>query len=293
MKRHSVLQTLWYLVNGLLLASILFLLYSIAWEHSTRQYLKGFCDAIVPASASQEQKAEAVLSWMERGPSRRATSVPGALPQRDPEETLNYQALLRICGTATNAFVNLANSSGLPARRLILLDKNLDAAHVVAEVQFHKRWVVVDPSFRVILRDANGRLLTANDLRDPQVFTQATGKLAGYSPSYNYEHTTNLRWARAPLIGKGLQNLMDRRFPTWDDAIFLTLLVERESYAAVALALVLVVFLYLTRVFLRRYGEQRFGLNLPRLRWRLTEAGGALFRRPNWTSAERNRKISG
>jgi len=291
MKRHSILQALWYLVNGLLLASILFLLYSIAWEHSTRRYLKGFSDAIVPASAFQEEKAEAILSWMEHGPSRRATSAPGVLPQRDPEETLNYRALLRVCGSATNAFVNLANSSGLPTRRLILLDKNLEAAHVVAEVQFRKRWVVVDPSFRAILRDTNGRLLTANDLRDSQIFTQATRKLPGYDPSYSYEHTTNLRWARLPLIGKGLQNLMDRRFSTWDDPIFLTLLVERESYAAVALAFVLVALSYLARMFLRRYGEQRFGLNLPRLRWRLTEAGAAFFRRPNWTSTERNNKV--
>jgi hypothetical protein len=161
---------------------------------------------------------------------------------------------------------------------------------VVAEVKLRKRWVVVDPSFRAILRDANGRLLTANDLLDPQIFTQATVKLAGYDPSYSYERTTNLRWARLPLIGKGLQNLMDRHFPTWDDPIFLTLLVERESYAAVALALALLVFSYLARVFLRRYGEKRFGLSLPRLHWRLTEASGAFFRRPNWTSAQRNNK---
>jgi hypothetical protein len=86
MKRHSVLQTLWYLVNGMLLASIVFLLYSIAWEHSTRQYLMGFSDAIVPASASQEQKAEAILSWMEHGPpgGRRASRAlfPNATPKR-------------------------------------------------------------------------------------------------------------------------------------------------------------------------------------------------------------------
>ncbi len=203
---------------------------------------------------------------------------------------MNYQALLRICGSATNAFVNLASSSGLPARRLILLDKNLEATHLVAEVQFRERWVVVDPSFRAILSDANGRLLTANDLRNAEIFTQAAGKLAGYNPSYSYEQTTNLRWARVPLIGKGLQDLMDRRFPTWDDSVFLTLLVERESYGAVALALLLVVFFYLTRVFLRRYGEEIWPELTPpsvaahRGRW-------GLFRRSRWISAER--KIRG
>lgn len=290
MKRQPIFQTLWCLVNGLLLVSTFFLLYSIAWEYSTRRYLKGFSDAIVPAPASPEEKAEAILSWMERGPSRWTTEATGLLPSRDPEETLNYQALLHVCGSATNAFVNLANNSGLPARRLVLLDKNLEATHVVAEVRFHKRWVIVDPSFRAVLHDANGRLLTADDLRDPQVLAQATQKLGAYNISYKYEHTTNVRWARLPLIGKGLQNLIDRHFPSWDDPIFWTLLVERESYAAVALALVLVPFSCLIRLFLRRYGERTFGLSLPQRGWRPMEVVEAFFRRPNWASAERKNR---
>jgi hypothetical protein len=287
MKHHPIFQMLWYLVNGLLLVSTFFLFYSIGWEYSTRRYLKGFSDAIVPALASPEEKAEAILSWMERGPSRWTTEATGLLSSRDPEETLNYQALLHVCGSATNAFVNLANNSDLPARRLVLLDKNLEATHVVAEVRFRKRWVVVDPSFRAILHDANGQLLTAEDLRNPQVLTEATQKLGGYNVAYTYQHTTNVRWARLPLIGRGLQNLMDRHFPSWDDPIFWTLLVERESYAAVALTILFVPFCYLTRLFLRRYGERRFGLSLPQRGWRPAEVVETFFRRPNLTSAER------
>ena len=40
---------------------------------------------------------------------------------REPEESLNYASLLKVCGSATNAFVNLANAGGLPARRLLLM----------------------------------------------------------------------------------------------------------------------------------------------------------------------------
>ena len=35
-----------------------------------------------------------------------------SLDGRNPEDTLNYRQFLEVCGTATNAFVNLAESSG-------------------------------------------------------------------------------------------------------------------------------------------------------------------------------------
>ena len=71
---------------------------------------------------------------------------------RDPEDTLNYSGLLHVCGSATNAFVNLADSSGLRARRLLLLSPRGTASHVVAEVSLDGRWVVVDPVFGTLLK---------------------------------------------------------------------------------------------------------------------------------------------
>jgi hypothetical protein len=53
--------------------------------------------------------------------------------------TLNYTALLRGCGTATNAFENLADSSGLSTRRLLLVNPYHSAKHVVAAA---RRWAM-------------------------------------------------------------------------------------------------------------------------------------------------------
>src|ERR1700675_4399999 len=74
------------------------LLYSGAWEYSVREYLRGFSDALIPASSSPEQKVEAILSWMRNGPQRPKASNPEELSKRDPETTLNYQQLLSEIG---------------------------------------------------------------------------------------------------------------------------------------------------------------------------------------------------
>ncbi len=180
MKRARIFEVLWYSVNIALIFAALFLLYSIGWEYSTRKYLRGFSDAIIPASATPLNKAQTILDWMAHGPER--APGPGMISDRDPSDTLNYRSLLRVCGTATNAFVNVANASGLPARRLLLLDSQKQAKHVVAEVFDGSRWVIVDPSFRVIPRGADGQPLTREELQNPAVFQLAIAKIPGLQP---------------------------------------------------------------------------------------------------------------
>src|SRR5258708_11322265 len=159
MNRHSIVRVCWHEVNVLLAVFMMAVVYGAIWEFSTQSYLKGFSDAVIPSSDNPEQKVGSILSWMARGPARRYDSDAGDLDLRDPKETLNIEQLLRVCGTATNAFVNLADSSGLHARRLLLLDENSRISkHVVVEVLIDDRWVVVDPSYRTFLRLPNGRL---------------------------------------------------------------------------------------------------------------------------------------
>src|SRR5882757_3359988 len=107
------------------------MLYSCQREYSVRRYLDGFSDAIVPNSLPAEQKVTAILNWMREEPSRAIATDPGALSKRDPEVTLTSKQLLRVCGTATNAFLNLARSSDLQARRLLLLGPDRTTKHVV------------------------------------------------------------------------------------------------------------------------------------------------------------------
>jgi hypothetical protein len=116
---HRVFRGAWWSVNFLLVVALLSVIYSGGWEFSVRRYLDGFSDAIVPASEPAERQVEAILDWMRKGPSRLVAANPSGLPARDPQATLNYEQLLSVCGTATNAFLNLAYSNELTACALL------------------------------------------------------------------------------------------------------------------------------------------------------------------------------
>src|SRR5579884_1992573 len=132
-QRKPVLRTAWYVSQTALIFALALAAYCTAWEYSTRSYLRGFSDAVIPASATPMAKVQAILNWMSHGP-RRDQSIPGDFSDRDPSDTLNYAALLRTCGSATNAFINLGDTAGLSTRRLLLQDARGSVAHVVAEV---------------------------------------------------------------------------------------------------------------------------------------------------------------
>ncbi len=271
--RHTAFEVVWIVTNVLLLFTILVAVYSAAWEYSTRTYLKGFSDAIIPASGTPEEKIDAILHWMSNGPTRRESAPDGSV--RDPTETLNYASLLKVCGSATNAFVNLADSAGLRSRRLLLLDPHRLTMHVVAEVLVDGRWIVVDPAFRTVLRDSAGRTVTRRQLSDRSVFLAATGGISGYDPSYTYDRTVHVRMARLGRAGYYLRLVFNRIAPGWEDSVTASLLLERESLATMVAALFAMMILVLTRIFLRWYGTRRLGIHQPQLRARMLRACGA------------------
>lgn len=273
MNRHPIVRAFWWLINAVMIISLVAVVYGVGWEYSTRSYLKGFSDAIIPASDDTDQKIEAILQWMAHGPERRSTADAGALPARDPEATLNVQQLLNVCGTATNAFVNLAQSSGLRARRLLLLDERGLSKHVVVEVLDHGRWLIVDPSYRVILRLPDGSFPTRADLKDPAVFRAATQNIPNYPSIYSYESTVHVRLARIPWIGKRLRGIFNFFWPQWEEAINWTLLVERESFAMLIVSLNLLCMAVVARFLLAWYCRARLGIDRDRLRDQVLRAG--------------------
>ena len=278
--RHTFFRGIWWGTNVLLLFAVIAVIYSGGWEYSVRRYLDGFSDAIIPDSEPAEKQVEAILDWMRKGPPRLIAADPSVLSGRDPQTTLNYQQLLSVCGTATNAFLNLARSNGLSTRRLLLLGPNRSAKHVVAEVLIDGRWVTVDPAYRLLMRDRTGRMLTREELRDPMVLAEATSMVPNYPKEYTYETFAHVRLARLPLLGMPLRRILNMIVPNWEERFDWTLLLERESFFALcASACALLVFLLL-RTFLGWYADHR--LNIPRfqLRSRFLRAGMTFFRAP-------------
>ena len=278
--RQKLFRIVWRQANVALVASLLALVYSAGWEYSVRDYLAGFGDAIIPSNATPVQRVDAILQWMRTGPPRSAEPTPTGLAVRDPETTLNYQQLLAVCGTATNAFLNLARTSDLQVRRLLLLSPDRNTKHVVAEVLLDGRWIVVDPTYRMVMRNGKGEMVTRKDLQNPQIFAEAIAKIPGYPPAYNYDRFAHVRIARLPLDGFRLRAVLDRVFPAWDEKVDWSLLLERESFFSLAMAAFVTLFLLLLRLFLAWYADHR--LKMPRfhLRTHLARAGAAFFTTP-------------
>ena len=278
--RHRIFRIVWWGTNSLLAITVIGLIYSGGWEYSVRRYLDGFSDAVVPASATREHQVQAILDWMREGPRREVAGNPGELSARDPETTLNYQQLLAVCGTATNAFLNLARSAGLSARRLLLLTPEHKTKHVVVEVLIDGRWVVADPSYRILLRDAKGHLLTRSELQNSSVLAEATSSVRNYPPEYDYASFAHVRITRLPVGGQQVRRLLKWTSPGWDEAVDWSPLLERESFFALVISSVLAIFFLVVRFVLAWYADYR--LRIPRfhLREHIVQAGVAFLRTP-------------
>jgi hypothetical protein len=277
---HRLFRVSWWICNLLLAATLIATIYGAAWEYSVRKYLEGFSDAVVPDFIPNQDKIDYILNWMGHGPARIVAQDPSVLSSRDPQTTLNYKQLLAVCGTATNAFINLARASDLETRRLLLLGPDNHVKHVVAEVLVDRRWIVVDPAFRVILKDAQGRPLTRKELRDPALLQQATHDIPQYLPEYNYQNLAHVRVTRLPLIGLAMKGLLDRVWPDWDEMVDWTLLLERKSFFFLFVSFCASFFFLLLRFLLAWYADSR--IRVPRFRlWaHLQRAVAALFFTP-------------
>jgi Transglutaminase-like superfamily len=266
-KRPLIFRAVWRGVNLLLAIAVVSSMYTGFREYSVRRYLDGFSDAIVPNSLPEEQKLQAILEWMRAEPSRAIAADPDALPKRDPQMTLTYRQLLNVCGTATNAFLNLARSSDIRARRLLLLTPDSNTKHVVAEVLNGGRWIIVDPTYRVIMKDKAGHYLTRNDLQN-------------YPLDYNYDHFAHVRLERLSYFGVLLRRMLGAIAPGWEESIDWTLLLERESFFYLVLSVTTMVFLLLLRVVLAWYADNRLQIPRFQLREHALRAGAAFFSTP-------------
>src|SRR5579863_6321386 len=277
MKKESIFEAGNFSVNIILISSVLLILFGVAWEYSTRWYLSGFSIFVLHYSSSPENKIAAILAWMEHGPARETDFYSDDAEDRDPVDTLNYKELLSVCGTGTNAFVNLASASGIEARRLLLLDaRGMNTSHVVAEVHLDGRWVIVDPAFHTILTDSAGHFLTKEELATPGVLQDATRNLTGYDSAYNYEHTAFIHFARLPIVGRFLQTKLNSVLPAWQERINWAVLVERQSNSTLIAGIVLLCIAIGLRRLIFWYG-QRCSI-IPMSPWeQLTHGGVMLF----------------
>jgi len=174
----------------------------------------------------------------------------------------------------------LARSAGLDSRRLLLLTPQRTTVHVVAEILVDGRWVIVDPTYRVMLKDAHGNLLTRKELQNPELFRQATSAIPTYLPEYNYARFAHVRLAALPFQGAQLRRFLEYFLPSWDEYVDWGLLLERRSFFCLFLSVTCLIAMMLVRMILGWIADHR--LQIPRfhLRTNLSRATAAFFSTP-------------
>ena len=258
-------------LGGRALAIIAFLLlvYGLTWTYATHRYLKGFADAIVPLEGSPQEKTEALLNWFRHEPERGDALLEGSTRLRDPVNIVQNGHLLKICGSATNAFINLADVAGLKARRLLLLDRSGGTMHVVAEVEWGEQWVVADPQQGRMFKDQLGRPLTKEELHHPEVFQDAIRRMPGYSPGYTFERTAHVHLERLPFLGHYLRRSLNGLSPGWEEAADWGYFPENPSLWPILISIPMLLFGVLVRLMVDRYGRNKLGIEAARESHRL------------------------
>jgi hypothetical protein len=255
---HYLLVCARYLSKALILAAVALFFYGAAWNYATRRYLEGFVDAIVPLNGTPEQKSEALLDWLRHAPERRRGLADQASP-RDPVGVVQDARLLKVCGSASNAFINLAEAAGVKTRRLLLLNASGGSKHVVVEVEWGDRWVVVDPSFRAVFRAGSGRPLTKEELHNPETFQDAISRIPDYSPEYSFERTVHVHLTRIPVLGESLRRTLEFLFPRWEEMANWGYLPEHPSLWPIVMSFPLFLLGVLIGVIACRYSWRQLG----------------------------------
>ncbi len=264
--------------RALVIFAVGLFVYGLVWNLSTRRYLKGFSDAIVPLEGSEQERTEALLRWFRHEPQRLEGPGAGIGSTRDTVIIVRNARLLKICGSATNAFINLAGAAGLKTRRLLLLSEFGTTMHVVAEVKWGDRWVVVDPQQGGVFRNHLGRALSKEELRDPTVFRDAISDMPGYNPEYTFKRTNHIHLRRIPL-GSLLRRSLTRFFPGWEEAVNWGFVPENPSLWPILISIPLFFLGILLHWLVGRYGSKNLGIEAAGLRERLMRAGHALVYR--------------
>ena len=260
-----------YWNRTLILAAVALFVYGLAWNYSTRKYLKGFSDAIIPLDGSPEEKSESLLTWFRKEPERRETPAGESNP-RDPIGIVQDARLLKVCGSSSSSFINLAEAAGLRARRLLLLDSG-KTNHVVVEVKWDERWVVVDPSFRMVFRDHSGRALSKEELANPATFREVISIMPTYNRLYDFDEIARIHLGRIPFFGDLLRRTLNYLFPTWEDAIDWGYFpVHPPSWPMLA-SFPLFLLGFFVRLTVHRHGHARVGCEPIKPRHRLMKRG--------------------
>jgi hypothetical protein len=116
-------------------------------------------------------------------------------------EPVSYDLMTgkRACGGFSMVLARLLKSLDVEVRIPQMQVGETQGGHIIVEAKTSKGWVVLDPSFNVYFRKANGDLASFNDVQK-NWDTYKSQIRSGYNYSYRYEGVRYTNWGKIPVV---------------------------------------------------------------------------------------------
>ncbi len=188
------------IVEGMLLALMLFSVMHARWEDRLVDRIVAIADA-TDANSSDSERAVSIMGVVHRALQPRLELFgPGGAIRPGPFLSTDSQIQVPAgyCGSFAHVLTRALRRAGIEAKLAQMKVGDVWGGHIVVAALVEGRWVALDPLYDVGFRGADGKLLGFEDIgaRWDALREQCP---PGYNESYRYEDVRFTNWSRVPL----------------------------------------------------------------------------------------------
>lgn len=111
------------------------------------------------------------------------------------------------CGSYSLVMTRLLQELGYDTRVVQMKVSGIYGGHILVEAKHASGWVVLDPSYNLYFRDANGKLASFDEVKaDWPFFSRQVPQ--GYNPNYKYDDKRYTNWEKIPIIMPAVKTLL-------------------------------------------------------------------------------------
>jgi hypothetical protein len=111
------------------------------------------------------------------------------------------------CGSYSYILSRLLNELKIPNRIAQMKVDSLYGGHILVEAKTSRGWVVLDGSYDLYFKKANGALAGFEDVKNNWDYYH-TQIPSGYNPNYRYEGVRYMNWDKIPVVMPALKGIL-------------------------------------------------------------------------------------
>ena len=162
---------------------------------------------VAPADFADEVRVTRLAVWV----FDHFIGYPSSMPNQEDQFLNTARRGYGYCDQLAHILATLYWSAGYPSRLFMLRSAEGISNHTVTQVQVRGRWILVDPSYKILFRDPQGRFMTVEDLGTYPEVLSAYGSHGAYSLTQeDFWRGRVFRTLPYTSIGNGLMKIAQR-----------------------------------------------------------------------------------